>query len=56
MKAEELLLLHIRNLHEQLELPWYADTAADVAAVVNLLKAEVKQEIMEELRAARTSV
>jgi hypothetical protein len=56
MRAEELLLLHIQNLHEQLELPWYADTAADVAAIVNLIKAEVKREILEEMKDTRIMI
>jgi hypothetical protein len=46
VKAEDLLLFHIKNIHEKLGLKWYDETAADVAAILNLLKAEIKEEIM----------
>jgi hypothetical protein len=46
MKAEDLLLFHIKNIHEKLGLKWYDDTEADVVAILNLLKAEIKEEIL----------
>jgi hypothetical protein len=46
MKAEDLLLFHINNIHEKLGLKWYDDTEADVVAILNLLKAEIKEEIL----------
>jgi hypothetical protein len=49
MKAEDLLLFHIRNIHEKLGLKWYDDTNADVAAIINLLKAEMKEELLKNL-------
>jgi hypothetical protein len=49
MKAEDLLLFHIRNIHEKVGLKWYDDTHADAAAIVNLLKAEIKEEIIKDL-------
>jgi hypothetical protein len=48
MKAEDLLMFHIKNIHEKLGLKWYDDTEADVAAIINLIKAEIKEEIKAE--------
>jgi hypothetical protein len=50
MQAEDLLKFHIRNLHEKLGLKWYSDTDADVVAIIKLLKAEIKEEIIAELK------
>lgn len=48
MKAEDLLMFHIKNIHEKLGLKWYDDTEADVAAIINLIKSEIKEEIKVE--------
>jgi hypothetical protein len=48
--VKDLLMLHIQNLHKQLGIKWYHDTEADVAAIIKLLKAEIKEEVMNELQ------
>jgi hypothetical protein len=50
MRAEDLLKFHIRNLHEKLGAKWYSDTDADIAAIITLMKAEIKEEIMLEIK------
>lgn len=51
MKADQLLLMHIRNLYEKLGLTWHEDMEADVAAIIQLMK----KEMAEELNASRAN-